>query len=171
MSAMAVTEYPMVQVTVNVNGSPRTIVVEPRTTLADALRGGCGLTGTRVGCDEGVCGSCTVLVDGEPVRACMMFAAQAHGASVRTIESVDDDGMLHPLQKAFWDHHAVGCGFCTPGLIMLALGALERDPDLSEEALTEILSANQCRCNGYLGLVKAVKAAQVEMKIKAGAPR
>lgn len=146
--------------TMEVNGEDRTIVVEPRTTLVEALREACHLTGTRVGCEEGVCGACTVLVDGEPVRACLMFAIQAHGTQVRTVEGLSDGTSLHPLQQAFIDNHAVQCGFCTAGFLMLAVGALEKDPGIDDAALEEIATANLCRCTGYQPILRALKAAR-----------
>src|SRR3954470_10970343 len=129
-------------VTFTVNGGTRTVTVEPRRTLADALREDCGLTGTHLGCEHGVCGACTVLVDGEPVRACLMFAVQAQGKEVRTVEGLADGENFHPLQQAFWDHHGLQCGFCTPGFLMLAAGVLEAEPDIGDEELKQVLSSN-----------------------------
>jgi carbon-monoxide dehydrogenase small subunit len=151
-------------VTLTVNGRDYAVRVEARRTLADTLRDACGLTGTHSGCEHGVCGSCTVLVDGEPVRACLMFAVQAAGRRIRTVEGLADGERLHPLQQAFIDHHGLQCGFCTPGFLMLAAGTLERNPDISDEELTEVLSSNLCRCTGYKNIFKAVRAAAVEMK-------
>lgn len=135
------------------------VVLDPRATLADAVRA-CGATGTRLGCEEGVCGSCTVLVDDRPVRGCLMLAAQAHGRRVRTIEGLAVDGILHPVQQAFRDQRALQCGFCTSGFIMLAVGLLEDEPDASPERVVEVLSSNLCRCTGYASIVRAVTAAQ-----------
>jgi carbon-monoxide dehydrogenase small subunit len=115
-----------------VNGETRSIRVEPRRTLADALREDCGLTGTHLGCEHGVCGACTVLLDGKPVRSCLMFAVQTEGAQLRTVEGLAEGGKLHPLQQAFWDNHGLQCGFCTPGFLMLAAGILENNPDIGE---------------------------------------
>jgi carbon-monoxide dehydrogenase small subunit len=151
-------------VTFTVNGEARTIRVEPRRTLADALREDCGLTGTHLGCEHGVCGACTVLVDDTPVRSCLMFAVQAEGARVRTVEGLADGDKLHPLQQAFWDHHGLQCGFCTPGFLMLAVGILERQPDIAEPKLREALSSNLCRCTGYQNILKSVLAAAAEMR-------
>ncbi|MBO0738421.1 MAG: (2Fe-2S)-binding protein [Alphaproteobacteria bacterium] len=151
-------------VTFSVNGDQRTIHVEARRSLADALREDCGLTGTHLGCEHGVCGACTVLVDDNPVRSCLMFAVQAEGARVRTVEGLAHGDKLHPLQQAFWDHHGLQCGFCTPGFLMLAVGILERDPDISEAALREGLSSNLCRCTGYQNIMKSVLAAATEMR-------
>jgi aerobic carbon-monoxide dehydrogenase small subunit len=147
-----------------VNGTPRTVRVEPRRTLADALREDCGLTGTHLGCEHGVCGACTVLVDDVPVRSCLMFAVQAEGVRVRTVEGLADGDILHPLQQAFWDHHGLQCGFCTPGFLMLAVGILERDPSISEAELREALSSNLCRCTGYQNILKSVLAAAAVMR-------
>lgn len=147
-----------------VNGSEERVDVEPRTTLADALRDGLGLHGTHLGCEHGVCGACTVLLDDEPVRACLLFAAQCEGAQITTIEGLDEDGHLHPLQQAFIDNFALQCGFCTPGFIMLAAGALRSNPDLDDDELIELLSSNLCRCTGYRNILTAVKHAAAEMR-------
>ena len=151
-------------VTFTVNGDECTIRVEPRRSLADALREDCGLTGTHLGCEHGVCGACTVLVDDKPVRSCLMFAVQAEGARVRTVEGLANGDKLHPLQQAFWDHHGLQCGFCTPGFLMLAVSILEHDPDTAESELREALSSNLCRCTGYQNILKSVLAAAAEMR-------
>ncbi len=151
-------------ITLTVNGNDYSVRVEPRRTLADTLRDQCGLTGTNSGCEHGVCGSCTVLVDGDPVRACLMFAVQAQGRQIRTVEGLADGDRLHPLQQAFIDHHGLQCGFCTPGFLMLAAGVLEREPDISDEDLLDTLSSNLCRCTGYQNIIKAVRAAAVQMR-------
>ena len=153
-----------IEVTFIVNGDERTIRVEPRRTLADALREDCGLTGTHLGCEHGVCGACTILLDGQPVRSCLMFAVQAEGLQLCTVEGLAEGGKLHPLQQAFWDHHGLQCGFCTPGFLMLAIGILGQYPDLGEAELREALSANLCRCTGYQNILKAVLAAAAEMR-------
>ena len=147
-----------------VNGRQFDVAVEPRRNLADALREDCGLTGTHLGCEHGVCGACTVLVEGKPVRACLMFAVQAKGKAIRTVEGLAGDGKLHPLQQAFWEHHGLQCGFCTPGFLMLAAGVLEAEPDISDQDLLRALSSNLCRCTGYQNIVKAVRAAAAQMK-------
>jgi carbon-monoxide dehydrogenase small subunit len=152
------------EVTFTVNGEKRVVRVEPRRSLADALREDCGLTGTHLGCEHGVCGACTVLVDDQPVRSCLMFAVQAEGTRLRTVEGLASGDKLHPLQQAFWDHHGLQCGFCTPGFLMLAVGILERDPDIAEPELREALSANLCRCTGYQNILKSVLAAAAEMR-------
>jgi aerobic carbon-monoxide dehydrogenase small subunit len=141
-----------------INGKKHRIDVEHRKTLADAIRDDCGLTGTHVGCEHGVCGACTVIADGKPVRSCLIFAHQAEGAEIRTVESLADGDRLHPLQQAFIDNHAIQCGFCTPGFLMLVIGALESDPDMVEDELIELLSSNLCRCTGYQNIIKAVRA-------------
>jgi len=151
-------------VTFTVNGDERVIRVEPRRCLADALREDCGLTGTHLGCEHGICGACTVLVDDQPVRSCLMFAVQAEGARVRTVEGLAAGDKLHPMQQAFWDNHGLQCGFCTPGFLMLAVSILERDPDIAEPRLREALSSNLCRCTGYQNILKSVLAAAAAMR-------
>jgi carbon-monoxide dehydrogenase small subunit len=152
------------QVSLVVNGETRLIEVEPRVTLADALRDHCGLTGTHLGCEQGVCGSCTVLVDGLPVRSCLLFAVQCEGRPVMTVEGLAGGNELHPLQQAFWENHGLQCGFCTPGFLMLTIGALAYNPDPTDDELREILASNLCRCTGYQNIVTAVKAAVKEMR-------
>ncbi len=154
-------------ITLSINGKNYAVTVEPRRTLVDVIRDDCGQTGTHIGCEHGVCGACTVLIDGEPVRACLMFAVQADGRSIRTVEGLQQGDTLHPLQQAFMRHHALQCGFCTPGFLMLAVGALEKRPHLDDEELVEVLSANLCRCTGYENIIKAVRAAAAEMKAHA----
>jgi carbon-monoxide dehydrogenase small subunit len=153
-----------VDVALDVNGRRHRIRVEPRKTLADAIREDCGLTGTHLGCEHGVCGACTVLVDGEPTRACLLFAVQCEGTQIRTVEGLATDDTLHPLQQAFWDHHGLQCGFCTPGFLMLAVGVLEHDPEIGDDDLREALSSNLCRCTGYQNILKAVRAAAPVMR-------
>jgi carbon-monoxide dehydrogenase small subunit len=153
-----------IEVTFTVNGETRTIRVEPRRTLADALREECRLTGTHLGCEHGVCGACTILVDDRPVRSCLMFAVQATGARLRTVEGLAQDGKLHPLQQAFWDNHGLQCGYCTPGFLMLAASVLEQNPDIAEPELRAALASNLCRCTGYQNIVKSVLAAQAAMR-------
>jgi aerobic carbon-monoxide dehydrogenase small subunit len=153
-------------ITLTINGKDHHVTVEPRRTLVDVIRDDCGQTGTHIGCEHGVCGACTVLVDGEPVRACLMFAVQAVGRRIRTVEGLQRGETLHPMQQAFMRHHALQCGFCTPGFLMLAIGTLEKRPNLDDAALVEMLSANLCRCTGYENIVKAVRAAAAEMKAR-----
>jgi aerobic carbon-monoxide dehydrogenase small subunit len=159
------------RVTLQVNGVRHEIEVEPRRTLADAIRDNCGLTGTHLGCEHGVCGACTVLVDGRPVRSCLMFAVQAEGTAIRTVEGLADGDELHPLQKAFWQHHGLQCGFCTPGFLMLAAGVLEANPEIDDEGLRDALSSNLCRCTGYQNIITAVRAAAAEMRAWSSANR
>ena len=151
-------------ITLRINGRDDPISVEPRRTLADAIREQCGQTGTHIGCEHGVCGACTVIVDGAPVRSCLMFAAQADGKAIRTVEGLADGETMHPMQRAFMEHHGLQCGFCTPGFLMLAVGVLEREPDISDEDLLDVLSSNLCRCTGYQNIIKAVRAAAAEMR-------
>ena len=156
-------------IVLTVNGEAYPVRVESRRTLADTLRDECGLTGTNSGCEHGICGSCTVLVDDEPVRACLMFAVQAQGRKVRTVEGLANGEELHPLQRAFIEHHALQCGFCTPGFLMLGVSMLERVPEMTDAALREALSANLCRCTGYKNIVKAVRAAASEIRARSAA--
>ena len=151
-------------ITLNINGRGYPIEVESRRTLADAIREDCGQTGTHIGCEHGICGACTVIVDGEPVRSCLMFAVQADGKKIRTVEGLAQGDKLHPMQQAFMDHHGLQCGFCTPGFLMLAVGVLEREPDISDENLIDVLSSNLCRCTGYQNIIKTVRAAAKEMQ-------
>jgi aerobic-type carbon monoxide dehydrogenase small subunit (CoxS/CutS family) len=153
-----------VDITLTINGRNHAIRVEPRKTLVDAIRDDCGQTGTHIGCEHGVCGTCTVIIDGEAVRACLMFAVQAQGKAIRTIEGLGTPDNLHPLQRAFIGHHALQCGFCTPGFLMLAANALEKNPDIDDDELLDVLSSNLCRCTGYQNIIKAVRAARDEMK-------
>jgi carbon-monoxide dehydrogenase small subunit len=150
--------------TLTVNGRDHAVSVEPRKTLVDVIREDCGLTGTHIGCEHGVCGACTVILDGEAVRSCLMFAVQAAGRSIRTVEGLAQNGTLHPLQRAFMAHHGLQCGFCTPGFLMLAVAMLESNPAIGEADMIDVLSSNLCRCTGYQNIVKAVKAAQSEMR-------
>jgi aerobic carbon-monoxide dehydrogenase small subunit len=155
-----------IEIALLINGVRRVVRVEPRRTLVDAIRDDCGQTGTHIGCEHGVCGACTVLIDGEPVRSCLMFAVQADGREIRTVEGLANGEVLHPLQRAFMEHHGLQCGFCTPGFLMLAVGVLEREPDIGDADLIEALSSNLCRCTGYQNIIKAVRAAAAEMRAK-----
>jgi carbon-monoxide dehydrogenase small subunit len=154
-----------VQVSVTVNGARKSAEVEPRLLLVHFLRETLGLTGTHVGCDTSNCGACTVHLNGEAVKSCTLLAAQADGAEVTTIEGMGSEGALHPLQEAFWEHHGLQCGYCTPGMIMAAADLLQRNSDPSEHEVREALAGNLCRCTGYHNIVKAVQAAA-----KAGVP-
>jgi aerobic carbon-monoxide dehydrogenase small subunit len=142
-----------------VNGEPRTAEVEPRLLLVHYLRDHLGLTGTHVGCDTSNCGACTVHLNGEAVKSCTVLAVQTDGAEVTTIEGMGREGALHPLQEAFWEHHGLQCGYCTPGMIMAAADLLARNPDPSEDDVREALAGNLCRCTGYQNIVKAVRSA------------
>ena len=146
-------------ITVTVNGAPFRRTVEARLLLSDFLRQDLGLTGTHVGCEHGVCGACTVLLDDEPVRSCLMLAVQADGLAVETVESLTRNGALHPLQQAFHEAHGLQCGFCTPGILMTLVPFLRDHPDADEPTIREALSGNLCRCTGYQGIVDAVMLA------------
>jgi aerobic carbon-monoxide dehydrogenase small subunit len=152
-----------VEVGLTVNGAPRRVRVEPRKTLADTLREDLRLTGTHLGCEHGVCGACTVFVDGAAVRSCLMFAVQAEGTEITTIEGLADaDGGLSPVQRAFRECHGLQCGFCTPGFIMSVTAFLKDNPNPSDDELRDGLSGNLCRCTGYQGIIRAAKTAAAE---------
>ena len=143
-----------------VNGTKVELDVEPRVSLADCLRDTLGLTGTHLGCEHGICGACTVIVDGAAVRACLMLAVQAHGEHIVTVEGLSNDDALSPLQASFRKHHALQCGFCTPGMITTAHALLTEEPDADAERVREVLSGNICRCTGYIPIIKAVLEAR-----------
>lgn len=145
--------------TIRVNGTEHRVQVEPRKLLVDFLREDLGLTGSHVGCEHGICGACTILVNGEAARSCLMLAVQADGAELMTVEGLAEDGQLHPLQAAFWEHHGLQCGFCTPGMLMTAYDLLQTNATPSEAEIRAGLSAVLCRCTGYQGIVEAVQAA------------
>ncbi len=147
-----------------VNGEPRAAEAEPRMLLSDFLREKLTLTGTHVGCEHGVCGACTVLVDGESVRSCLMLAVQAAGREVRTVEGLGSADDMHPLQEAFWEKHGLQCGFCTPGMLMTAVELLESNPAAGMDEIREAMSSNLCRCTGYQTIVEAVQAAAQRMQ-------
>ena len=151
-----------------VNGAPHEGRCSPRKLLVDFLREDLGLTGTHVGCEHGICGACTILVDGEAARSCLMLAVQADGAALTTVEGLMRDGKLHPLQEAFREHHGLQCGFCTPGMLLTALDFLRVNPEPTESEIREGISAVLCRCTGYQGIVKAVAAAAVELAARTG---
>ncbi|HYC46423.1 MAG TPA: (2Fe-2S)-binding protein [Burkholderiales bacterium] len=160
------------RITFSVNGQRTEIEVESRLTLADCLRHRLGLTGTHVGCEHGVCGACTVIVDGKAVRACLLLAVQVDGAEVRTVEGLAEGEALGPLQRAFRKHHALQCGFCTPGMLMTAHALLQDEPDADEARIREVIAGNLCRCTGYLGIVRAVSEAREAYRKRDGeAPR
>lgn len=148
-----------ISITLKLNGAEHTANVEPRRSLVDFLRHDVGLVGTHVGCEHGVCGACTVLLDGRTVRSCLLFVAQADGCEVTTIEGIGTEGELHPLQVAFHQHHALQCGFCTPGMILAALELLRDNAEPSDEEIRAGLSGNLCMCTGYVNIVRAVRAA------------
>ena len=152
------------QIRLTVNGAVRTGQVEPRKLLVDFLREDLGLTGTHVGCEHGICGACTILVNGEAARSCLMLAVQVDGAVLRTIEGLAREGRLHPLQDAFWEHHGLQCGFCTPGMLLAAYDLLQTNPTPTEEEIRSGLSAVLCRCTGYQGIVRAVQAAAERLR-------
>jgi aerobic carbon-monoxide dehydrogenase small subunit len=153
------------QITINltVNGIAHERTVEPRLLLSDFLRHELNLTGTHVGCEHGVCGACTVLFDGAAVRSCIMFAVQADGHSVETVESLGTPDNLHPIQEAFWESHGLQCGFCTPGFLMTLVPYLQEHPDPTDQEIREALSGNLCRCTGYQHIVDAVLLASKNM--------
>jgi len=154
-----------VPITLTINESAYEIDVEPRRTLADAIREDCGLTGTHLGCEHGVCGACTILLDDEPVRSCLVFAVQVEGSKIRTVEGLSSDGdALNPLQQAFMEQHGLQCGFCTPGFLMLITGSLEQDSHPDEEAIRSLVSSNLCRCTGYQNILAAVRAAAQKLQ-------
>ena len=150
-------------ITLTVNGTSYQRTVEPRMLLSDFLRHELGLTGTHVGCEHGVCGTCTVLLDGESVRSCLMFAVQAEGHEVRTVEDLGTVENMHPLQEAFQEAHGLQCGFCTPGFLMTLIPFLEQNPVPTDDEIREVISGNLCRCTGYQKIVEAVKLAAVRM--------
>ncbi len=150
----------VVDVTFTINGESRSVTVEARRTLSDVIRDECGLTGTHLGCEHGVCGACTVLIDGQPSRSCLMFAGQAEGAVITTIEGLaGDDGELNPIQQAMMDAHGFQCAFCAPGFLMSAVALLEENPEPSGDEIREELSGNLCRCTGYHTIVAGVERA------------
>ena len=152
------------EITLTINGRSHGVRIDPRRTLVDAIRDDCGQTGTHIGCEHGVCGACTVILDNEAVRSCLMFAIQAQGKRIRTVEGLADGDKLHPLQASFIAHHGLQCGFCTPGFLMLAVNALETNPDITDEEILEVLSSNLCRCTGYQNIIKAVRSTAAEMR-------
>jgi aerobic-type carbon monoxide dehydrogenase small subunit (CoxS/CutS family) len=159
-----------VPVRLRVNGATYERIVEPRRLLSDFIRQELGLTGTHVGCEHGVCGACTVVVNGEPIKSCLMFAIQAQGAEVLTVEGLAQGGQLHPVQRAFHEHHGLQCGYCTPGMLLAAVTFLEENSDPTEEDIKLGMDGNLCRCTGYYNIVDAIRAAAAEMKNKVGTP-
>lgn len=159
----------LVNVTLTVNGVERSADVEPRTLLVHMLRDSLGLTGTHVGCDTSQCGACVVDVDGTTSKSCTLFAVQAQGANITTIEGLAQDGKFHPMQEGFWAEHGLQCGYCTPGMIMSSIALLEDNPDPTDEEIREGLEGNFCRCTGYQNIVNAVKHAAKEMRAQESA--
>jgi carbon-monoxide dehydrogenase small subunit len=158
------------QVGLTVNGRPVSVEVEPRTLLVHLIRENLHLTGTHVGCETSYCGACTVLVDGTTIKSCTMLAVQAEGAEITTIEGLADDGQLHPVQEGFWERHGLQCGFCTPGMIMSAVGLLADNPDPSEDEIRHGIDGNLCRCTGYHNIVRAIEYAAAKMRGDTPAP-
>jgi aerobic carbon-monoxide dehydrogenase small subunit len=158
------------QVGLTVNGRPVSVEVEPRTLLVHLIRENLHLTGTHVGCETSYCGACTVLVDGTTIKSCTMLAVQAEGAEITTIEGLADDGELHPVQEGFWERHGLQCGFCTPGMIMSAVGLLAENPDPSEDEIRHGIDGNLCRCTGYHNIVRAIEYAAAKMRGDTPAP-
>jgi aerobic carbon-monoxide dehydrogenase small subunit len=156
----------MMNITLTVNGTQYERSVEPRLLLSDFIRHELCLTGTHVGCEHGVCGACTIIFDGQSVRSCLMFAVQANGHDIRTVESLGTVDNLHPLQEAFWDSHALQCGYCTPGFLMALVPFLERNPNPTDEEIRLAMDGNICRCTGYENIVEAVKVASQKMADK-----
>ncbi|HEU4643128.1 MAG TPA: (2Fe-2S)-binding protein [Gemmatimonadaceae bacterium] len=151
-------------ITVTVNGQPHTMEVESRLLLVHLIRDTLRLTGTHIGCDTTHCGACTVLLDERPVKSCTLFAVQADGRAVRTVEGLERDGQLHPVQRGFKEEHGLQCGFCTPGMMMTATALLERNTSPTEEEIRSAISGNLCRCTGYVNIVKAIQHAAAEMR-------
>lgn len=147
------------EITLRINDREYRGRAEARKTLADFIREDCGLTGTHLGCEHGVCGACTILMNGEAVRSCLLFAVQAEGEDLATVEGLADGERLHPIQQTFWESHALQCGFCTPGFLMTALAFLRENPHPTDREIREALAGNLCRCTGYQNIVKAVAAA------------
>ena len=156
---------------VTVNGEEHTSEVEPRTLLVTYLRENLDLTGTHIGCDTGQCGACTVMLNGQPVKSCMVLAVQADGAEVKTVEGLAKNGAYHPIQTAFWEKHGLQCGFCTPGMMVAAVGLLEHNPNPTDEEIREQLEGNLCRCTGYQNIVAAVRSAAEAMRASASVPQ
>ena len=153
-------------VTVTVNGEQHSAEVEPRLLLVHLIRENLNLTGTHIGCDTTNCGACTILLDGKPVKSCTIFAVQVNGKEIMTVEGLEQNGELHPIQEGFWEEHGLQCGFCTPGMMMTATELLQRNPDPGEEDIRLAISGNLCRCTGYVNIVKSVQYAANKMKAR-----
>jgi aerobic carbon-monoxide dehydrogenase small subunit len=154
-------------VTIQINGRKRSANIPPRLLLSDCLRHKLGMPGTHVGCEHGVCGSCTVIVDGRATRSCLMFAVQADGCEVTTVEGLSKGDALHPIQEAFWEEHGLQCGFCTPGMLMAAHELLTHTPDPSDDEIREAISGNLCRCTGYTYIINAIRSAGAKLRAQA----
>ncbi|HEX6800568.1 MAG TPA: (2Fe-2S)-binding protein [Ktedonobacterales bacterium] len=157
-------------VTLTINGQPVAAEVEPRLLLVHFIREVAGLTGTHIGCDTTSCGACTVLVNGVPAKSCTLFAVQVNGADIRTVEGLEQNGKLHPVQEGFFEEHGLQCGFCTPGMMMTAAALLEHNPDPSEAEIRHAISGNLCRCTGYVNIVKSIQHAANAMQAAQAAP-
>lgn len=153
-----------VEISVKVNGKQRKASVAPRLLLSDFIRQNLNLPGTHVGCEHGVCGTCTILVDGAPARSCLMFAVQADGSEITTVESLGKVSALHPIQQAFWEEHGLQCGFCTPGMLMVAYDLLQRNKNPTEDDVREVVSDNLCRCTGYQNIINSILKAAAKMR-------
>jgi carbon-monoxide dehydrogenase small subunit len=159
-----------VQVTLTINGQPTTAEIEPRLLLVHFIREVANLTGTHIGCDTTSCGACTVLVNGVPAKSCTMFAVQADGAQISTVEGLEQGGVLHPVQEGFFQEHGLQCGFCTPGMMMTAAAFLERNPNPTDDEIRQAISGNLCRCTGYVNIVKSIQYAAAKMREQQAAP-
>lgn len=153
-----------IPVVFSLNGQTVRIETEPRRLLVDVIREECGLTGTHIGCEHGVCGVCTIIVDDQPIRSCLMFAVQANGCKIETVEGLASGEVLHPLQRAFMENHGLQCGFCTPGFLMLTIGILNKNPKIPDDELIAALSSNLCRCTGYQNIIASVRSYAAEIR-------
>jgi carbon-monoxide dehydrogenase small subunit len=158
------------QVTLTINGQPITAEIEPRLLLVHFIREVANLTGTHIGCDTTSCGACAVLVNGVPAKSCTMFAVQADGAQISTVEGLEQGGALHPVQEGFFQEHGLQCGFCTPGMMMTAVAFLERNPNPTDDEIRQAISGNLCRCTGYVNIVKSIQYAAAKMREQQAAP-
>lgn len=154
----------LISVTITINGEEQSAEVEPRTLLVHFIRENLNLTGTHIGCDTTSCGACTVHWNGQPVKSCTVFAVQADGDAITTVEGLAQNGQLHPIQQAFWDEHGLQCGYCTPGMMLTAVKLLEENPDPSEDEIRHAISGNLCRCTGYTNIVKSIQTAGTTMR-------
>lgn len=159
-----------IPIRVTVNGAERTASVEPRMLLVHFIREELGLKGTHIGCDTTSCGACTVHWNGRPVKSCTVFAVQADGGTIKTVESLEQNNVLHPIQEGFWQEHGLQCGYCTPGMMMTAVALLEQNPNPSELEIRQAISGNLCRCTGYVNIVKSIQYAAEKMRQAASAP-